>query len=448
MFDFVQRDAGVDFLEAVRILADRAGVEIPTAEQTPAQQKAQDQRQRLREICAAAAAFYQAKLATDEGREARQYLRRRGLADDDAGIWGLGWAPDAWDALASHLAGLGFSAEEGLAAGVLAQSKGKTFDRFRSRVIIPLRDHAGRVVSLAGRIVGDGEPKYLNGPETPIFSKSRILFNWPSARRGIREKERAVIVEGQFDALSLSAGGIAETIAPMGTAITEHHAEFLAKHTKRVVLLLDGDEAGKKAAQRSLGPLLGAGLMPLVATLPAGQDPDEFIRREGAEALADRLNAAKPLLAQVIDQLKQRHDMATIEGQVLFLDDVKPILDQLRDKVLAAGYINSLAKDLDLPPGDTKSACAGPRTPPGPWKTSRTAPHPHPTNRRFAGTPHPPRDGRPRKRPRSRPCRTRPTPCRPTRCTPSSTTRPSIGPRCWCTASCASTRSSATPRPG
>jgi len=349
VFGWVCRETGADFPTAVRQLAAGLGIAIPEARRSADEQKADDHAERLRAVCAHAAEFYAGQLAAPQGEPGLAYLQGRGFSAEDAALWGLGWAPDDWSALRGHLAQRGVAEADGLAAGLLAKSKGRVYDRFRGRVIIPIRDRAGRVVSLAGRIVGEGEPKYLNGPETPIFAKSRLLFNWPSARRAIAQRERAVVVEGQFDALSLAAAGIAETVAPMGTAISEHHAKDLAKLTRNVILALDGDEAGWKAARRSLGPMLAAGLFPRVAAMPGGRDPDETVRQLGPTAFGELLAQAKPLLQAVLDDLRGGFDMASVEGQAHYLDEVKPILDQEPDRIIATGYIKALAKELDLP---------------------------------------------------------------------------------------------------
>jgi DNA primase len=292
VFGFLMRMENLSFPEAVRTLAAQHGIEVPdTGPGEAGGTQALQQANELAQEC------YRGALAQANNPGAR-YLARRGIDAATIEHFGIGYAPDRWDTVAQALRERGIPAGEGERAGLLKEGRsGGHYDLLRGRVTFPIRDVRGRVIGFGGRAVSDDqEPKYLNTPESPIFHKRRAFFGFPAALAPIRQQGRAVVVEGYFDLVALQRAGIEGAVATCGTALTEDHARNLSRRTKKVVLLFDGDEAGQKAMERSLEVLLPAGLRVHAAVLPAGEDPDDFLAKEGAEALCALVEAAPPAL--------------------------------------------------------------------------------------------------------------------------------------------------------
>jgi DNA primase len=284
-FRFVMETEKLSFVEAVQALADRFGVPLPK----PAEE---EQHGRAYQALEEAATFYRRVLEDPEaGRAARDYLAARGLSPATLEAFGVGLAPAGWDQLLSRLGprlGTGALIEAGL---VVARERGEGhYDRFRSRIVVPLRLPSGRVVGFGGRALGDEEPKYLNSPETAVYRKGRFLFGLDRARAAIREQGRAVLVEGYFDVLGLAQAGVTEAIATCGTALTGEQCRIVQRTAPAILLVFDGDTAGQAAAEKALVPCVQAGLAARVVTLPAGEDPDTLVRGRGREAF-DRLVA-------------------------------------------------------------------------------------------------------------------------------------------------------------
>jgi DNA primase len=222
------------------------------------------------------------------------------------------------------------------------------YDRFRGRVIFPIRDLQGRTVSLGGRILGDGEPKYLNGPESPVFSKSRALYNLDQARPLMRRLDRALLVEGYFDVITCAAHGFGEAVAPMGTALTAQQVRAIKGQAREVVLVFDGDQAGRRAARRALPILLADSLPARVLLLPPGDDPDTFLRTQGAEAFALAIKEARPLIEATLDHIVAEGDAATPEGRSRIVAEAGEVLGEIRDPVTRDGYLRRLAGVLGM----------------------------------------------------------------------------------------------------
>lgn len=270
------KDEGLSFPEAVKQLAAQYGVSLPTPERTPEQKRQDQHRQRLLRVMELAGNFFIQQLAAPGGEPARRYLTdQRGLRPQVIRDFGLGWAPDAWEGLRRFLGSQGVPEALGIEAGVLvARDKGDgCYDRFRGRVMFPIADLSGRVVSFGGRVMGGGEPKYLNGPETLLFKKSATLYNLERARPFMRKKDRALVVEGYFDVITLAAMGFGETVAPMGTALTPQQVRRLKGQASRLVLVFDGDQAGVRAARRSLPLCLAEGCSPRCSCCPPAKTP-------------------------------------------------------------------------------------------------------------------------------------------------------------------------------
>jgi len=352
VFNFVMKDQGLSFPEAVKELARLYGVELPQPRLDPAARRQQEERERLLHVLQLAGTFFSRELAGPSGAPAREYLlNHRGLNLETVKAFGLGFAPPQWEGLGRFLAAQGVAEDLGVKAGLLvARDKGGgAYDRFRSRVVFPIRDLMGRAVSFGGRIIGPGEPKYLNGPESPLFHKSRTLYNLDQARPAMRQKNRVLVVEGYFDVITLAAHGFAETVAPLGTALTAEHVRALKSQAGDVVLIMDGDAAGRRAAERALPIFLAEGVSPRVVHLPAGEDPDTFVQAQGAAALAEAVERARPLMESVLDGLVAGGDLTTPEGKSAVVAAAGEIIRLLGDQMVRDNYLHALATRLDTP---------------------------------------------------------------------------------------------------
>lgn len=287
---------GLPFIDAVKELAQAAGMEMPEQDRRSAEKA--ERARGLHEAMADAAAWFVDKLNGIEGAEARNVLKRRGITEDTARAFGLGFAPDSRGKLKEALKSYGDAML--VEAGMLIQVEEKEpYDRFRGRLMIPIRDVRGRTIAFGGRIIGDGEPKYLNSPETPLFDKGRTLYNLDRAQAAARKADRIIAVEGYMDVIALAQAGFGEAVAPLGTALTEHQLERLWRIAEIPLLCFDGDSAGQKAALRAAHralPMLQPGRSLAFVTLPEGLDPDDLVRTKGAAAFEALLKAPQPLV--------------------------------------------------------------------------------------------------------------------------------------------------------
>jgi DNA primase len=299
VFDFVMQLDKLSFPEAVERLAAEAGMEVPQSSFTD---RERDQRAKgLLDVVEAACKFFERQLRLPEGKQALEYLRGRGIRDEMIQRFRLGFSPDGRGALKAHLAREGVREDAMIEAGLVIrpddESRG-TYDRFRGRVMFPIMDARGRVIAFGGRVMGQGEPKYLNSPETPLFHKGFNLYGLAQGLAAIRERNQAIVVEGYTDVIALHQAGIATALAPLGTALTEDQMKLLWRHTAEPILCFDGDAAGQRAAARAAEralPILLPGKGLRFVELPAGEDPDTLVRGRGATAMADVLRTARPL---------------------------------------------------------------------------------------------------------------------------------------------------------
>lgn len=336
VFKFLMTLEGLSFVEAVKELATAAGIPIEERELSPAERRALAQRSTTFDVLEAACRFFEAQLWTSPGgAPAREYvLQRRAMTSEHARAARLGWAPGGWTRLVDALHREGFEPEQIAEAGVARpRDRGGFYDTLRERITIPIRDERGRVIAFGGRILeGDG-PKYLNTPETKLYQKSHVLYGLDVARAAIQRTGRVLVVEGYFDVLSLHQAGFGEAVATCGTALTAEHLEKLRRTARDVVLLLDADEAGLRAAERSLPLFVEAGIQPWRVNLPGAKDPDEFVRNDGPQAFEAVLAAREPLFEWVAMRKLEAYGTSTMSRERV-LGDVVPMLHKLNDPQL------------------------------------------------------------------------------------------------------------------
>jgi DNA primase len=338
-FAFLMRQEGLTFPEAVRALAAECGVPVPETGGAPAGISEQ-----LLAALGVAQRVYCAALASPAGGEAREYLARRGLDDATLERFGVGFAPDRWDAVVGALAAERIPAAVGERAGLLrARESGGHYDLLRNRITFPIRDARGRIIAFGGRALGVGqEPKYLNSPETPVFRKREAFYGLPEALGPMAKSERAVVVEGYFDLIALHRAGVGESLATCGTALGEEHAQQLRRRTRQVTLLFDGDEAGQRAMLRALAVLLPADLRVRAVALPGGLDPDDFLAKEGRDALRALVNGARPALETAIRRAVGA-GCSTPWEKTDAVAEVAPLLAAVREPVERAEFARQLA---------------------------------------------------------------------------------------------------------
>ncbi len=334
---FLMRIEKLTFPEALARLAQEVGVEL----------RGGGPRAELYQACQAAADFFARQLLSPQGKAAREYLLSRGIGEEEWARWGLGYAPESWDSLLRALAKLGLDTLKQL--GLVVEGERGPYDRFRGRVMFTLRDDQGKPIAFAGRALGEGGPKYLNVPNTPLFTKGTILYGLDLAKEAIRKQGRAILVEGYTDVISLHAAGFPETVGSMGTALTERQARLLARYTDRVVIAYDRDAAGSAASLRGMVILREAGLRVEVARLPEGEDPDSLARGQGPEAVQAVLEEAKPFHRFFLDSLSERYELGTMEGKEAALAEAQGLWPKIKSLPLRAELAQGLAELLSLP---------------------------------------------------------------------------------------------------
>ena len=374
---FVMQSQGLGFMEAVESLAGEAGLEVPKP--SPEAAEAERRRLDLSDVLARAADFFQARLRLPEGRAGLEYLRNRGLSEETIGRFGLGWSGDGRGALVSELARDGITPDQLFEAGLLRENEaGERRELFYNRVMFPIRDRRGRVISFGGRILGDGVPKYVNGPETPLFSKRRNLYALDLARAGAREGAVVTVVEGYIDVIALHQAGFAGAVAPLGTALTEEQFSELWRLSPTPVLCFDGDAAGGRAAARAAElalPMLTPAHTVRLASLPTGEDPDSLVRRHGAAGFQAVLDAARPLSDVLYDLLSPGPGVQSPEQRAAFRARLEEAAKRIPDRALAGEYRAVLLdrffarrRDVRAGPGNGRMAANGhrPIVPTGP----------------------------------------------------------------------------------
>jgi DNA primase len=379
IFKFVMKKEGWDFAEALRFLAERAGVDLKPP--TPQQQEQAEENERLRDLLENAVTFYHHYLLnTSEGEIALGYLHERGLTDETVAAFGLGFAPNSWEAAAVHFKAKGYSERELVAAGLASdRESGGIYDRFRNRVVLPIRDERGRMAGFGARTLDpEGLPKYLNSPQTDLFDKGKILFGLDRARRDIRAEDQVIIVEGYMGVLALHQNGFTNVVATMGTALTGNHLQLVKRFTRRIILAMDSDAAGVQATLRGLevvrqtldreeeirfdarGLLRQEGRLQAdirVSTLPEGMDPDDVVNNDPAE-WQHLIENAKPVVIHVMETLAEGRNLDDPKIKTEIVSYVMPLIEDLPNVIERDTYRQRLARMLRI---DERSLMTTPR---------------------------------------------------------------------------------------
>jgi len=381
---FLMEYSGLAYPEAIRALAETVGMQVPETRGRP-DKPGTAEAPALTARMMDALSYYRAELK--KSRAAIDYLKGRGVSGEIAARYGLGFAPDGWQNLEAVFTDYANASlkDTGLVIDSEAEGekKSRRYDRFRNRVMFPILDARGNVIGFGGRVIGEGEPKYLNSPETPLFEKGRELYGLYQARRAIRDANQVIVVEGYMDVVALAQHGVENAVATLGTATTPFHVGKLLKLADNVVFCFDGDSAGRKAAWRALEvslPVLADGKVVSFLFLPPEDDPDTYVRRLGKEAFVKELAQAKPLSQFLFAELASHVDMGTDEGRARFLAQARPLVAQIEAPALAAMLRRRLGEMARLAPEEidrllpAKSTDSRPRSAPPPARSVRKGP--------------------------------------------------------------------------
>lgn len=354
VFRFIMKSENCSFIEAVKMLAARYGIPIPEKEKTAEEIKRDRQRKELGEANELAVRFYQScLLRTQYGKTALAYLAGRGITQQIIEQFSIGYAIDNFSALTTSLGKRGCSTNVLIKAGLALPGKnGGAYDKFRGRVMIPIKDARGRVVGFGGRVLGSNmQPKYMNTGETELFNKRYLLFGMDIAVKNIKALHQAIVVEGYMDAISLHAAGITNAVASMGTAFSAEQARILKRITDNVVFCYDSDDAGRRASVRAVSIAREAGLQVQVAGVPNGKDPDEFVRQYGKDAFLEVVKQAPDGIDFQIEETIRQNNVTNLAGKVEAVSNILPFLLECKSEIEAAGHIRKLAQRLTIDEG-------------------------------------------------------------------------------------------------
>lgn len=349
VFKFVMEMEKCAFPEAVRIVAEKCGIAIPRPrEHSPEERRENQQRAALSEMHREAAAFFVRQLeGTPEGKVARAYLEDRGLSAETIAGFGLGFAPSGGEVLYRQLKQKYPDPLIELSGLISRDQSGRLFDRFRRRIMFPIANEGGKIVAFGGRALGDDIPKYMNSPETPLYSKSTVLYHLDRAKESMRRADFAILVEGYMDTIGIVRAGIGNVVASCGTSLAEPQVKLLARFTRHVVVNYDPDAAGQAATERSIGLLLEHGLDVRVLALPGKADPDKFIREQGKDAYQKLLNAAPEYVDYLIERARKM-DLVTGEGKLRALNFLMPYVQKIPNQLLRSEWASRIAQQLRI----------------------------------------------------------------------------------------------------
>ena len=347
VINFIMDQEGLSYPDAVRFLAKRAGLEVPEDESYRSQYKLQE---RLWALCRDAARYYRKQLFSPEGKQAVEYVVGRGLSRQTVTNFGLGYAPPGWSGLLDAMKAMGYSTEELLAAGLAlrSQKSGGAYDRFRNRLMFPIIDIRGNVIGFGGRVMDDSTPKYLNSPETIIFNKRKNLFAMNVAKKS--KLGYIILTEGYMDAIALHQYGFDSAVASLGTSLTEEHANLLSKYRERVVLTYDADEAGQNATRRAVPMLEKAGLQVKILRMDGAKDPDEFLKKFGADRFRLLLERSENHAEYQLQSLERKYDLSLDEQRVAFLSEAAQMISALPSAIEREIYGARAAQSAGITP--------------------------------------------------------------------------------------------------
>lgn len=350
VIEFVKRYYNLDFGEAVEKLSEEYGISVQ-------KNRFGKDREKYYEINKEAARFFY-RAFTEQKNPGYTYMKQRGMKDAILKKFGIGYADEKWDSLYTFLKSRGYEEKVLLELGLISESKGKYYDKFRNRVIFPIINTSGKVIGFGGRAVGDAMPKYLNSPENRVFQKKNNLYALNLTRQDIGKEGFAILVEGYMDAIALYQGGVRNVIASLGTALTENQSKLIRRYTKNVVLSYDADSAGRNAAMRGIEILTREGCKVRVLHVTDGKDPDEFIKKNGRDAFLRLVDGAMPYIDYRLDAVRREHNLDTEEGKIDFVRDAAGVLKEL-SPVEADVYIRKLARELRIAEGAIKMEIIG-----------------------------------------------------------------------------------------
>lgn len=351
VFKFVELQEGLNFPEAIKTLAARSGITLPQDARDLRQDKrSEDEKKTLLTIVAEAAEFFTKELASPAGSAAREYLRKRGVSDAIIREFALGYVRPEWDGLLKHLKHLNYTPSQMERAGlVVKRSEGEGYyDRFRNRIIFPIRDMTGQVIAFGGRVMDDSLPKYLNSSETALYSKSNVLYGLDMAKDHGRKQGYFIIVEGYLDAIACHQYGIRNAVATLGTALTDGHLRLMRRFVDKLVLIFDPDPAGVKASLRGFDLFVASSMKVNVVSLPGGDDPDTFLQKQGQEAFAARLRESSKFMDFVIEQVVKSSPSRSIDEKIEKAEEMLSYISRLPSGIERDHYLKKTAESLDL----------------------------------------------------------------------------------------------------
>lgn len=357
-FKFLSLIENISYFDAIKLQAEKLGIPLPERKRSPQEVAREREIQDLRKVNELARDFFHNCLTmTHMGERGKAYFAGRGIRQETIEEFQLGYAPPAWDKLSTAFLKRGIKQEFLLASGLCAERKqgGGLYDRFRGRVIIPIADERGRVVGFGGRVLDDSTPKYLNTPETVLFNKRKLLFGLDRSHRAIQQEGRAIVVEGYMDAISVFDAGVHNVVASLGTSFTPEHAKKLLHYAPEICFCYDSDEAGQKATIRALSIVRDTGARVRVIVVPDGKDPDEFIRKHGADAFRALVEKALPLVEYRLRYVLSHTNYDTLDGKVKALHEMMPVLAGIREAAVRSEYERRLAQTLMLDEGIVRS---------------------------------------------------------------------------------------------